>query len=162
LGGERKMIENYTIIYASLFLVVLGISYGCLGGKKEGILATATLSSIATAIISALGFSLYLAFCDSAWTVNEYKSNTEKIDSIKVKDGVLTFYGPRKLGEKKVIKSKEKESKAVIFDKQRITKKDKFVGIDVSYDLEERSRSEIYLSESYYEIWKAFNDNRKK
>ena len=74
----------------------------------------------------------------------------------------MTFYGPRKLGEKKVIKSKEKESKAVIFDKQRITKKDKFVGIDVSYDLEERYRSEIYLSESDYEIWKAFNDNRKK
>lgn len=154
--------EHYTIIYVILFLVILGISYGCLGGKKEGLIATAVVSSIVSAVIASLGFSIYLAVSDEAWVTEEYDDRTEKIDSIKVEKGILTFYGPGKLGEKKVIKSKDKESKAVIYNKRRATDKDKFIGINISFDTEERFRSEIYLCESDYETWKAFKNNRKK
>lgn len=156
------MMEYYTIIYAILFLVVLGISYGCLGGKKEGFLATTIVSSIATMVIVSLGMSIYLAVCDGAWTVEEYKNKTEKIDSVKVIDNVLTLYGPKKLGEIKVIKSGEKESKVQVYNKRRSTGKDKITGINISYDLEERVRSEIYLCESDYETWKAIKGNRKE
>ena len=156
------MIEYYTIIYAILFLVILGISYGCLGGKKEGFLATTIVSSIATMVIVSLGTSIYLAVCDGAWTVEEYKDKTEKIDSVKVKNNVLIFYGPGKLGEKKIVKSEGKDSKALIYSKRRSTEKDKITGVNFSYDLEERVRSEIYLCESDYETWKAFNGDRKK
>jgi hypothetical protein len=156
------MMEYYTIIYAILFLVVLGISYGCLGGKKEGFLATTVVSSIATTVIVSLGMSIYLAISDEAWTVKEYKDRTEKIDSVKVKNNILTFYGPGKLRGIKVVKSKEKDSKAQIYNSRRSTGKDKITGIILSYDLEERVKSEIYLCEPDYETWKAFKGNRKK
>lgn len=156
------MTEYYTIIYAILFLVVLGISYGCLGGKREGFLATTVVSSIATMVIVSLGMSIYLAVCDEAWTVEEYKDKTEKIDSVKVKNNVLIFYGSERLGEKSIVKSEKKDSKAQIYNKRRSTEKDKITGLNFSYDLEERVRSEIYLCESDYETWKAFNGNKKK
>lgn len=72
------------IIYFGLLILFVTISFGCLGAKKENLLATITFSAVAASVIGALGMGLWIGLHDN-WTQTQEVIQTRDVrpDSLR-------------------------------------------------------------------------------